>query len=744
MWAVTDGQRRADTSFGTTQDTRSYTYTAGGTIPADSPLGGGGGPPRQLLPVSAAGHQTVAVFSGAANVTASSAGTWYAEAPQYAPANAFDGDPQTAWAESNYATPVGQWIQVNFGRSLDLASAATIQLLDDTGSRALATELTVTSAAGKAVTSTTATGAVQPLRLPEGMTNWLRITITAAANVTPGGPGAGISEVVIPGVWVTTFLQPAEDPVGASAPTAAYSFSQPAPTPAAEAVGARAEPIYRLFATPTAARLTTSLTVVPTAGPPLQSLLDRLTPATKSQFTVTASSSWQNLPAVGPANLFHRAADLPWLAGAADRAPTLTMRWHGRRTISRLILDPASRVAVAPASVRIVSPAGTRVAPVGPGGVVTVRPALRTTRLQITLVPSAAQSASQFPVGLAGLRIPGLHGLHRAAPQGSARFRLACGQGPPVSVDGRIYQTSVAGTIGDLVHLRPVRARVCGSGGTIALPAGKHQLAAAPSAAFAVSDIALSTAPQPVRAAGRASSRTAAAVTWQADRRVVYIGRGLESYLEIHENFNPGWTATLAGRPLRAVTLDGWQQAFIVPAGAGGLVRLIFRPARVYHLSLIASAALIVVLVLAAVGILPGPLRRRRAGSGVPGRRTPRRRSGLQPTRAPAGIVARLLPLTVVILLTGGLVALAVPVLGLIRYRRPGWLPWIAAGAMACAGAAMLTTSNPTAPGHGAFSGFAQVAALIALAAALTPAALTGSSPSARTEPSGAVPGAQR
>jgi arabinofuranan 3-O-arabinosyltransferase len=729
MWAVTDGQRRADTSFGSTQDTRSYTYTANGTIPTNNPLGGGGGPPRQLLPVSATGHQTVAVFSGAANVTASSAGTWYAQAPQYVPANAFDGNAGTAWAESDYATPVGQWIQIDFGRSLDLPSAAAIQLLDDTGSRALATQLTVTSAAGKAVTSTAANGAVQPLRLPKGPSNWMRITITDATNVTPGGPGAGISEVAIPGVQVTTFLQPAEDPAGASAPVAAYSFAQPVPTPAAEATGVRAEPIYRLFATPAASRLATTLTVVPTAGSPLRSLINRLTTATRSQFTVTASSSWQNLPAFRPDNLFHRTSGLPWLASATDRSPTLTVRWHGRRTISELILDPASRVALAPASVRIASRAGTQVAPVGSGGVVTIRPALRTSRLQITLVTSQAQANSPFPVGLSGLRIPGLHGLSQAAPKGGNAFQLACGQGPAVSIDGRIYQTSVAGTIGDLVQLRPVRARVCGNGGTIALPAGKHQLAAAPSAVFAVSDVALSTAAPPGQAA-HAGPRAAVAVSWQADRRTVRVGAGQASYLEIHENFNPGWTATLDGRPLRAATLDGWQQAFIVPAGRGGLITLTFKPAVVYHAALLASGGALLVLLVIAVGIWPRRLRRRRAAHAVPAHaapahaapapRTPQPRRDLR-LAGPVLVAVQLLPLTAVIFLAGGLIALVVPVLGMTRYWRPAWPPWIAAGAMACAGVAIVS-SGPPALGSGVFGGFAQVCALVALAAALTPA----------------------
>jgi len=120
LWAVTDGQRRADDDFGLTSQNVSFTYTATETNPPDDQFGGSGDPPRQLLPVSAAGHQTVAVLSGAAQVTASSYGSWLEEAPQYDPVNAFDGDPSTAWAEGSAYTPVGQWIQISFDHTLDL------------------------------------------------------------------------------------------------------------------------------------------------------------------------------------------------------------------------------------------------------------------------------------------------------------------------------------------------------------------------------------------------------------------------------------------------------------------------------------------------------------------------------------------------------------------------------------------------------------------------------------------------
>ena len=115
QWAVTDGQRRADTLFGLVNANVSYTYTATEKNPPDAgQLGRAGGPPRQLLPVPAAGHLTEAVLSGATSVTASSYGSWIADTQQEDPASAFDGNPATAWAEGDEWSPVKQWIQIGF------------------------------------------------------------------------------------------------------------------------------------------------------------------------------------------------------------------------------------------------------------------------------------------------------------------------------------------------------------------------------------------------------------------------------------------------------------------------------------------------------------------------------------------------------------------------------------------------------------------------------------------------------
>jgi len=275
-WAVTDGQRRTDTLFGLVNANASYTYTATETNPAGAgQLGRAGGPPRQLLPVPAAGHQTVAVLSGAAGVTVSSYGSWIADTQQDDPVSAFDGDPATAWAEGNERTPAGQWIQINFSRQLDLPAGLGIRLLDDSTDREIASVLRVSTAAGSTTTAMAATGAVQPLNVVPGRTGWLRITILDARRVSLGYPGAGISDVLIPGVRVTRLLQPAQDPARLHAASTVFSFHQQVPSPFAFADPAATAPMARTFTVADPARVQLQASALALPGPGLDALLDR-------------------------------------------------------------------------------------------------------------------------------------------------------------------------------------------------------------------------------------------------------------------------------------------------------------------------------------------------------------------------------------------------------------------------------------------------------------------------------------
>ena len=144
---------------------------------------------------------------------------------------------------------------------------------------------------------------------------------------------------------------------------------------------------------------------------------------------MTASSNWDSLPQYGPENLFSSADGLPWLASSTDANPQLHISWRGKRTIGELVLGPASGAATFPATVEVASQHGARLARVGPGGVVRLVPPLRTDQLTISFPgPEPAATSvdggpGQLPIGLSKLTIPGLAGLHVAAPDAGATFR---------------------------------------------------------------------------------------------------------------------------------------------------------------------------------------------------------------------------------------------------------------------------------------------------------------------------------
>jgi len=727
---VTDGLRRADTAFGLPGSNTSYTYSEAGTIPPDDPQGAGGGPPRQLLPAGTAGHQTVAVLAGAASITASSAGSWLWEVPQADPAGAFDGNPATAWTEASPASAAGQWIQIDFSSPRDLSGPATIRLLDDIP-RPVATRLVVTTAAGRAVSATRVTAAAQPLRIPPGTTGWLRVTIAAARGGIPGAPGAGISDVTIPGVYVASYLEPPQD---RAAPDPSFSFHRDT----GRTLGLPGNPpeadLNRTFTTPGTERLRVFATVTAVPGAALDALLDRLGSAKPAQLRISATSTFGSLPALRPQNLLDGAG---WIA--AGPAATVHLSWTGRRTIDEIQLTTETvGIAAQPTRVLITSPDGTRDMPVPFDGILRFPP-LITDRLDISfpgVVPATAYNpvaghAEQLPVGLGALTIPALASLRTGIAATTAPFRLGCGQGPPLTVDGNTYPTSVSGTVRDLIGLTALPLRVCTGGAVLALPPGRHWLSSpGTDPPLAITDLSL-TDVAAVPISGRASAPASAATsrglragTWGAEYRTAAIGPGGLSYLEVHQAANPGWTATLNGHRLTPVTLDGWQQAFVVPAGAGGTVVMTFVPAAGYHWLLAGSVLALCVLITAAAW----PPRRGPRGLAAsdgpaagPSEAGPAGPAGywLAPGVGPGvGTVAAAL----VLALAGGLVAIAVPAVILLGWWRRQWVPWLAFAAMCVAGVPFIAgLSHGAQPGFGPFGWPAQAAALIALATALVP-----------------------
>jgi arabinofuranan 3-O-arabinosyltransferase len=120
--------------------------------------------------------------------------------------------------------------------------------------------------------------------------------------------------------------------------------------------------------------------------------------------------------------------------------------------------------------------------------------------------------------------------------------------------------------------------------------------------------------------------------------------------LEVAENFNEGWVAHAGERALQPVRVDGWKQAFVIPAGVGGEVSLEFAPDEPYRWGLLGG--LIAVLLVVFVAIRPP-----RAGQAPPVR-----------SRALPLVTAGLVAAGVV--LTFGLVGLALLVPAAFVLRR--------------------------------------------------------------------------
>ncbi|MEK8170615.1 hypothetical protein NKH77_16615 [Streptomyces sp. M19] len=222
----------------------------------------------------------------------------------------------------------------------------------------------------------------------------------------------------------------------------------------------------------------------------------------------------------------------------------------------------------------------------------------------------------------------------------------------------------------DLTERRPVPVRLCAAraaGGELWLPAGRHRVESGDAGPLALTDVTLRTGEPPAPATP--GVRTVRARDWSGDRRTVVVGPGQSVYLQTYENDNPGWKATFNGRSLTPVRLDGWQQGFLVPAGPGGTVTLFYEPSTAYRAGWSAARW---ASWRCSRSPWCGPRGRRRRGP---------------PARAPgARLVLGTVALTAVVVLVAGPLAVAVPVLALLAWWRPGLLAPVALVAMAAAG----------------------------------------------------------
>jgi arabinofuranan 3-O-arabinosyltransferase len=715
-WAITDGNQREVTSFGSIRYNQSYVLSKGQTLP-----GHVAGVPINFAVVPGEKHETIEAPIGAASVAASSYGpTPLAEDPNDGPAAAFDGDPQTSWVSNFTNHSVGQWVSITFKHPIDLS---TIKLTPLVGSpqQPTVSRVTIKTDRGSVSRSVPASGSPIRLSVPPGESSHLRITIAAVRPpklASKGGIvlGAGITDVSIPHVNFQQQLKLPDDIPRSDDASKSNSPVVLLNRPIANAnlslgLNSTDDPsMAREFSLPKSMSAHITGYAVAQPGPALESLLERLAPSPKTSLGVTASSWFGGLPRFRPENL-DDGSGTPWIAGLGDEQPYLDLTWNQPRMVSAISLTP-SPVASRPTEISITSPAGNRLDLPVPktGGVIHFSPLMTNSlRIEFVAVAKAVSVTPTFgvqltvPVGLARVAIPGLIYSAEASLNSQTTVNLPCGQGPPILLDGHQVDTSVSGTIGDLVSFKPMRIVACTPAGGLHLSAGTHTFEAKTSAApFSVSTVAIQSAHS--TSASSAPPRTTKIGQWTSANRSIEVSPGPATYLVVSQNYNAGWVAKIGNVTLKPVRIDGWQQGYIIPADKSGTVHMVMQPDSLFRKLLLLGAVLLLLLLLLAV--LP-----------------PRREVRVEPSEPRTVRSSWLLFAGAIIalaLVAGPLALVLVPLVLIARRWGREVVAVIAFAAFVIAGVA--AAWNPAvlnAGGSDAFGRQAQIASVIALAAVL-------------------------
>ncbi len=713
-WAITDGNQRRSTAFGGIRNNESYLLNPGQILPG-TPTGVA----QTFTVVPGTQHQTVEAPVGASSVSASSFGSSFLyDDPSEGPAAAFDGNPRSAWVADAVDNSVGQWISITFDRSLPL-STITITPLVGPAQRPSISQVTISTDRGSVVRSLRASATPQRVSVPRGKSLHLTITIDAVrAGVSGVGTirvGAGFKQISVPGVSFKQQMQVPNDESsafkGSKRNDPVVVFQRPIANANLTLGSAVTDDpaMARAFSLPKAMDASISGYVVPSPDLVLQRYLEELAPVPTGSISVTASSWLGDLPRYRPENLVEDVG-VPWMASTGDARPVLDLTWSQPRQVGSVSLT-LSPYTSRPTQISITSSNGTRVVRSVPkrGGLVTFPP-VTTDSLRIQILRVAQQASVSpasdvylvVPVGLEAIGVPGVSSPHIIPRGENSPIDLSCGFGPPIDVDGTKIPTSVSGTFGDLLDLSAMRFVACPTSVAVDLGAGRHTFSQASSASpFQVTSVAFQSVTDPTPSVP--APRTAAIRAWSAENRSVRVSAGPSTFLTIAQNYNTGWVATFEGRTLKPVRIDGWQQGYVVPAGAAGTITLTMSDDSSLRALLLLGAAFLVALFLLAL---------------IPPRR--RVEDTARPRSLPSAWVIVTASAVALFVAAGPLALVVVPLLWVARrwgsraMAVTAFLSFLVAGI-----AAALSPAAVLAPTAGAFGRPAQIASVVALAAVL-------------------------
>jgi arabinofuranan 3-O-arabinosyltransferase len=597
-----------------------------------------GGRDRDHLPWTDPGLRTTADLGPLRALTSSRPagppGDLLADAPGHRPAAAFDTDPATAWVAlvpspreaDQGARP---WLALEAEQPLDV-EGTRLRLLDDDvtwGSRlGRPTSVVVRTDTGTATTDvepapTRSADDLQvpvgdpardaaawvDLRTPPGATRTLRVELVGAT-----GGVTGIVTLAVPvlqregGQVPSTRVVPdlTDHALAAAEGGTSFAFGTARGTPdgctPAEGVlrcatarldVAEDADLDRSFPVPADTALRASGTLHARPSAELDALLDRAAGA-----QVAASSRRSPAAAARPGAVVDGDPRTAWSPAADDGRPALELTLPAPRTIERLqVRARDSWFAGASATVRVTVDGREQFLEPSSSGVVDLRPVTgRTVRVEV--LAGLTQERGSRPADLEVTEVL-LDGREWPAVA-SASTSLPCGDGPPLGVDGRLVPTEASWTADDLLTGGDVTWRACTD---VDLDAGRSRLVLGRLPGLVPTSAVLTPADAAAVPAG--PRREVEVRTWGATERAVDVGAGDAALLTTTENTNPGWVAELDGETIDPVVVDGWRQAFVVPAGDGGTVRLVFAPDGPYRAGLLVG--LLLALLLPVLLLLP-------------------------------------------------------------------------------------------------------------------------------------------
>ncbi|MHB8263407.1 MAG: alpha-(1-_3)-arabinofuranosyltransferase domain-containing protein [Acidimicrobiales bacterium] len=674
-WVAADTQQQRDEDYGQIYNGYSYVLTSTEKAPGPSVSNETGKhpkPPKERTVVDGISHETVAVLHGARSITASSYGSPVARIPGYQPLAAFLDHPgDAAWASSgvNLHDP---WIKITFTHPI-YVNHITVTPLDDGPWRPLVTQVKIATQAGSRTDAVGPNQAPRRIGTAAGKTSWLKLTVTRDKPPIEVGSvsGPGIAHIAIPGLHISESWKVPSDGSRADktpgTPTPTYLFSDQLVKPFAYLSPPAQEPqLDRLFSVPKRSTFTVAAQVSPNPGAHLLNLVnlaDGYGGANYNGIKVKASSVYGGLPLFRQQNLVDGNPLTSWWAGAGDTHPTVSYSWNQIRTLNSLNIQ-LDLAASTPEEILIRSGNHSRLVHVPRnGGTVRFTP-LRTNHVTFTFpkvksilsFDSLTSHLIPLPIGIANLSFPALDKLPLPAINLQRQFSLKCGQGPPLQIGDTAYPTSVTGTVADLYALEPLNLVICGERTQqVTLGPGTQQVRApytgnglritavdllgtpltAPvsargnyDATSLLGSLERTSAPRQLAkgtsssasSAGSSASNTSMSTpvyrkvtidSWQATQRTVTIAQGGTAILDLRQNYNKGWTASVGGKTLRAVRLDGWQQGWTLPASTSPLeVHLSFPAENYYAIALLAG--LLIALFLVAWAFWPTKRRPRR------------------------------------------------------------------------------------------------------------------------------------